>query len=320
MKSTFSPALFILVTATLVSSCHNSNKKENLSLAERRKPIIATVNYPLAYFAKRLSGEFADILFEIPPNVDPAYWNPTDDQVGAIQAADLVLLNGANYAKWTSSRTIPYEATVVTSSSFEDTFIELKEGTSHTHKSGSTSHTHGGFASTTWLDLELACKQASSTAEALCEQFPEHVESISRKLKILLEEMRDLDRKMKSVTAPLRGTTLVVSHPVFQYWTRAYGLSAHALHWEPMQKLGTLEMGELAAIQGEKSSVKYFIWEGPPTEENIKKIKMAGFINIVVNPCGARPAKGDFLSVMQENISSLSEAITQGTSSNTGTQ
>lgn len=319
MKSTSSPALLILVTATLVSSCYNSNKKENLALSERRKPIIATVNYPLAYFAKRLSGEFADILFETPPNVDPAYWNPTDDQVGSIQAADLVLLNGANYAKWTSSRTIPYEATVVTSSSFEDTFIELEEGTSHTHKSGSTSHTHEGFASTTWLDLELACKQASSTADALCEQFPEHVESISGKLKILLEEMRDLDRKMKSVTAPLQGTTLVVSHPVYQYWTRAYGLSAHALHWEPMQKLGTLEMGELAAIQSEKSPVKYFIWEGPPTEENINKIKMAGFINIVVNPCGARPAKGDFLSIMQENIASLSEAITRGTSSNTGT-
>ena len=78
-------------------------------------------------------------------------------------------------------------------------------------------------------------------------------------------------------------------------------------------------MGELAAIQDEKSPVKYFIWEGPPIEENINKIKMAGFINIVVDPCGARPAKGDFLTVMQENISSLSEAITQGTSSNTGT-
>ena len=112
--------------------------------------------------------------------------------------------------------------------------------------------------------------------------------------------------------------TLVVSHPVYQYWTRAYGLSAHALHWEPMQKLGTPELGELAAIQGETPPVKYFIWEGPPTEENINKIRMAGFINIVVNPCGARPAKGDFLSVMQENIASLSEAITAGTSSNTG--
>ena len=92
-----------------------------------------------------------------------------------------------------------------------------------------------------------------------------------------------------------------------------------AFFWEPMQKLGTPELGELAAIQGEKPPVKYFIWEGPPTEENINKIRMAGFINIVVNPCGARPAKGDFLSIMQENIASLSEAITQGSSSNTGT-
>ena len=317
MKFTSSPALLALVAAAFISSCETSNKRENLAFSEKRRPTIAAVNYPLSYFAKRLAGEFADILFETPPNVDPAYWNPTDDQIRAIQAADLILLNGANYAKWTSSRTIPYEATVITSSSFEGSFIKQQEGTSHTHKGGTTSHTHGGFASTTWLDLELASKQASSTADALREQFPEHAESISGKLVILLKDIRDLDRQMKSVTAPLRGTTLVLSHPVYQYWTRAYDLSGQALHWEPAQKLGTLEIGEIAAIQSEKSAVKYFIWEGPPTEENITKIKMTGLINIVVNPCGARPAKGDFLSVMRENISSLSEAVGQGSSTNT---
>ena len=115
----------------------------------------------------------------------------------------------------------------------------------------------------------------------------------------------------------LHAYSLVLSHPVYQYWTRAYDLSGQALHWEPAQKLGTLEIGEIAAIQSEKSAVKYFIWEGPPTEENITKIKMTGLINIVVNPCGARPAKGDFLSVMRENISSLSEAVGQGSSTNT---
>ncbi len=319
MKFTLFSALLILANAASISSCEKSASKDDLSLSERSRPVIATVNYPLAYFAERLSGEFADILYEVPPDTDPAYWNPTDDEVRAIQAADLVLLNGAGYAKWTSTRTIPYEATVITSSSFEGSLIMQQEGTSHTHKSGTTSHTHSGFASTTWLDLELACKQASSTADALREQFPENEEAISGRLEILLTEMRDLDRQMKSVTATLRSTPLVVSHPVYHYWTRAYGLSAHALHWEPMQELGTLEMSELAASQNEQSQLKYFIWEAPPSEENINKIRMAGFINIVVNPCGGRPTKGDFLSVMRNNISSISEAVRQGSSAKTGT-
>ena len=309
MKPVLSLHTLMAATAIMMISCGTPDQEKNATSSTGTRPIIAAVNYPLAYFATRIAGDFADILFEVPAGTDPAFWNPTDDQVSAIQKADLILLNGAGYAGWTSSRIIPYEATVMTSSAFENKFIKLKKGIRHTHKSGTESHTHQGFASTTWLDLEQARKQASTTASALIEQFPEHTEIISAKLEGLLGELLELDRQMKAATALFQNTPLVVSHPVYQYWARAYGLSIKSLHWEPSQDLGAQEMSELAAIRKSNPSAKYLIWEARPSPPNITRTEMAGFTSIVVIPCGMKPSKGDFMSVMRENIASLKEGL-----------
>ncbi len=97
-------ALTALTACTaLLSSC--GDKADNTTESKSAgKPVIAAVNYPLAYFAERLAGDFATILFDAPADEDPAFWVPSDDQLSAIQQADIILLNGASYAKWTSSR------------------------------------------------------------------------------------------------------------------------------------------------------------------------------------------------------------------------
>ena len=55
--------------------------------------VVAAVNYPLAYFAERIAGTVADVRLPVPAKVDPAYWSPTPDDVLAMQAADLIVLN-----------------------------------------------------------------------------------------------------------------------------------------------------------------------------------------------------------------------------------
>jgi zinc transport system substrate-binding protein len=40
------------------------------------KLVIYTVNYPLKYFAERIGGEHAEVVFPAPAGVDPAYWMP----------------------------------------------------------------------------------------------------------------------------------------------------------------------------------------------------------------------------------------------------
>jgi zinc transport system substrate-binding protein len=68
---------------------------------------VYTVNYPLAYFAERIAGDLATVIFPAPPNVDPAFWMPNAETIAAYQTADLILLNGADYAKWTAKVSLP---------------------------------------------------------------------------------------------------------------------------------------------------------------------------------------------------------------------
>ena len=49
---------------------------------------IYTVNYPLQYFAQRIAGEYAKVVFPAPQGVDPAFWTPDPSAIAAYQDAD----------------------------------------------------------------------------------------------------------------------------------------------------------------------------------------------------------------------------------------
>ncbi len=66
-----------------------------------------TVNYPLQYFAQRIGGELVDVSFPAPRSVDPADWVPYIDTVAEYQQADVILLNGAGYARWLRRMSLP---------------------------------------------------------------------------------------------------------------------------------------------------------------------------------------------------------------------
>ena len=298
---------FPLLPALLVLSC--GDKKPPSTRSGEQPPVIAAVNYPLAYFAERLAGDFATIRFEAPPAADPAFWKPSDQEISRIQQADLILLNGATYAKWTTSAILPFEAVVDTSAAFSSEFIEIEGAVKHTHGADDAGHSHDGTAFTTWLDLGQAAAQAAAIAEALLEEFPEHSESITARHSALQSDLTDLDRAMEAAASRLKGAPLVASHPVYQYWARAYGLTVRSLYWEPEMELTDAALDDLKRLLGPDSDTRYFLWEGDPRPGHIESLGAMGLTSVVLTPCGNRPSSGDFLSVMEANIAALEAAV-----------
>ena len=84
---------------------------------------VYVVNYPLKYFDERIGGEYVDVVFPVPPDVDPVFWTPDIPTINAYQQADLILLNGAAYAKWVGQVSLPRSRTVDTSKKFRDQYI-----------------------------------------------------------------------------------------------------------------------------------------------------------------------------------------------------
>jgi len=47
------------------------------------KITVYTVNYPLKYFAQRIAGDRATVVFPAPPDVDPVFWMPDPETTRA---------------------------------------------------------------------------------------------------------------------------------------------------------------------------------------------------------------------------------------------
>ena len=94
----------LFIALLILGAC---DEKPQSEAQETRKLQVAAVNYPLAYFAKTIGKDELDVIYPIPVGIDPAYWNPDPDQVSPYQDADVILQNGAGYAKWTEKVSLP---------------------------------------------------------------------------------------------------------------------------------------------------------------------------------------------------------------------
>jgi zinc transport system substrate-binding protein len=272
------------------------------ALAEEKLRIY-TVSYPLAYFAERIAGDLAAVTFPAPPDVDPAFWMPDAETIAAYQGADLILLNGADYAKWRNKVSLPRSRLVDTSRAFRDAYIRETGGVSHSHGPGGE-HEHGGTAFTTWLDLDQAAQQAEAIAQALTRKRPDAKEQIERNLAALKGDLLGLDGRFEEIARREPRSPLLASHPVYQYLARRYGLNLRSVMWEPEEVPSEDEWTELAGMLKEHPA-KWMIWEGEPTEKTIERLRALGVESVVVDPCANRPSAGDFLTVISENTKSL---------------
>ncbi len=269
------------------------------------KPVLAPTNYPLAYYTERLAGDFADILYEIPADVDPSFWKPTDAQISAIQKADLIILNGATYEKWVVTTSLPDDKIVDTSLTFADSFIESENTITHSH-GNEGEHSHGGTASTTWLDLNQAHQQATAIKDALIATFPDHASSINKAYPKLAKDLMELHEEMKKSADSLATRTFLASHPIYQYFSRAYGLDIHTLAWDPKMELSGEALAELKKLQRKYPAAKTFIWDGKPTASHIPALEKLGLQSIVITPAYSKPdADTDYLQAMRNNLDAL---------------
>ena len=264
---------------------------------------VHVVNYPLRYFAERIGGEHVKVTLPVPADVDPVYWKPGVGDIGAYQQADLILLNGAGYAKWVSKVSLPRSKTVDTSRRFKEQYITTEETVTHSHGSEGE-HAHEGLAFTTWLDLTLAAKQAEAVAEALARKRPQQKELFRANHQALAQDLLALNSRIEAIVSSNTIKPIIFSHPVYEYFEKAYGLNGKSVHWEPDQKPTLHQITELNEILADHQA-EWMIWEGEPITSARKVLETMGIQSAVFDPCGNVPAEGDFLSVMQHNISNL---------------
>jgi zinc transport system substrate-binding protein len=268
---------------------------------------IYTVNYPLAYMAERIGGEHASVIFPAPGDVDPAFWQPEPEDILAYQGADLILLNGAGYAKWLALASLPSAGMVDTSAAFSDRLIEVAANVRHKH-GPEGDHSHGDVAFTTWLDPDLAAMQAQAIQQAMVQVRPELAAEFGEAYDSLISDLEAWDRAATDAFAELAQATIVFSHPVYQYLQHKYGLEGQIVMWEPDESLAPAALSTLASgADTESTRLKLVIWEAEPLAANRDALQALGYESIVFNSLANRPESGDYLTGMAANIDQLNK-------------
>ncbi|MCK5574099.1 MAG: zinc ABC transporter substrate-binding protein [Bacteroidetes bacterium] len=294
-----------LPLSLLFASC-SSTEQEPVERAGT--PItVASVNYPLHFFAQKIGGNLIEATLPVRQDVDPAYWNPEPDEIVVFQNADLILTNGAGYAKWLDKVSLPTAKMVNTSRAFKDAYIDITEGVTHTH-GPEGEHEHLGYAFTTWLDFKRALEQAEAVKNALGKLLPGSKNLLDENFSQLKSDLVALDERAAHATAPLTGTTILASHPVYQYFSGGYGLTIVSKHWEPHQ-MPTENQWLTFRQLAEETSGRLMLWERQPLKEEEDRLTKVGVMVVVFDPCANRPEKGNLLEVMNRNL----EALTRST-------
>ena len=297
-----------VIAALSLSGCGKDSGSNSNSGDSDGKPSVAAVNYPLAYFAERIGGEHIDVAFPAPADVDPAFWKPDKEAIATFQSADLILRNGADYAKWISTTSLPESIIVDTSRPFAESFIVTHGSGTHSHGEGGE-HSHDGVAFTTWLDMGQAIQQAGEIRQALVRLMPEQRATFEENFAMLKSELEALDAELALAALGLSDAPLVASHPVHQYAARRYGLKIRSLFWEPEIVPDDEAMADLQNLLA-KHPAKVLLWEASPDSASVEKLKAIGIESVVFDPAGNRPeADHDFLSVMRSNLEALKTAV-----------
>jgi zinc transport system substrate-binding protein len=312
-NSRHTTALLCSVAFSAILGC--SQEPQQQAITPRGKPVVYVVNYPLQYFAERIGGDRIDVRFPVPANEDPAFWRPSGDSIAEIQSADLILLNGASYAKWVKSASLPKSRTVDTSASFHDQLVRMPDAVIHSHGPAGD-HSHIGTAFTTWIDFDQARQHALAVRAALIDVVPDHADEITANFNSLTEDLVKLDESMKEVAERIGDQPLVASHPVYQYFARRYALNIKAVHWEPDVVPDDGNIDELEKILVDHPA-KLMIWEAQPNPRSIEELKLIGINSFVFDPCGNRPPNEfDWLAVLRENVERLAVEFSQQVSLN----
>jgi zinc transport system substrate-binding protein len=124
----------------------------------------------------------------------------------------------------------------------------------------------------------------------------------------LKRDLVDLDSRLGVAAAAIGDEPLLFSHPVYQYLINRYALDGVEVHWEPDAAPDGHAWDHLEETLNNHPA-KWMLWESEPLDVTVQGLEDRGISSVVFDPCGNRPAEGDFLTVMAANAAVLESMV-----------
>jgi len=210
------PRLAPRILAALVLSALALPAAAPAAAAAADAPLRVVVSIPpLAWFARGVAGDLAEVTVLLGPGDSPHTFEPTPRQMAALAGADLFLAAG-----------VPFELAL------RPRVAALAAGPRIAGPLAAGDHDRGhgdGLDPHTWLDPAGAAAIADTAAAALARLRPAEAARFAAGRAAVRARIDAVDRQVRTILAGREGGTFVVFHPAFGHFAAAYGLEQVAI-------------------------------------------------------------------------------------------
>lgn len=220
-------ALALILICVTVSGC----EKPAADQADGKLNVVATIFAPYD-FVHQIAGERVNLKMLITPGAESHSFEPTPQDMIAIQNCDVFLYVGGENDEWVrkildsvdteSMELLPLMECVDV---VEEELAPGMEGGEEPHGQDG----HEGGDEHVWTSPKNAVKIAERVADTLCRADPDHSEEYRTRAESYVQKLKELDRKFEQVVSDSARKTIVFGDRFpFRYLADAYGLTYYA--------------------------------------------------------------------------------------------
>ncbi len=185
---------------------------------------------PQRFFIEKIGGDKVEVVVMVPPGASPATYEPRPSELKALLSSRLYFAIGVPFERQWLKRFLG---------------INPKMKIVHTEKdirlfpvSYESSSKKGILDPHIWLAPNLVMLQARRIFMALKEEYPQFSREFEKNYVSFMSELVGLDLKISRILSPLKGKYVLVFHPSWGYFLRAYGLRQIAIEREGKAQKG----------------------------------------------------------------------------------
>ena len=292
-----------------------------MAMAQSERVTIVTTIFPAYDFARQIAGDDADVTMLLPPGGESHSYEPTPQDMIAIQKASLFVCNGGESESWLENVLDSMGDNAPTTFRMTDQVTELSEELSDSMQAEEEAGEEQGdeveMDEHVWTSPQNAILIVQALCDTLCEQDPAHAEGYRARTEAYTQQLQALDESFhQAVETGKRKLIVVGDRFPLRYFAAEMGLSFDAAFpgcSEDAEPSAQTVVSLVRKVKEEGVPVVFYI-EGSSGKTAKIIAEETGAKALLFHSChnigSDELAAGEtYLSLMTRNVEALKEAL-----------
>lgn len=274
---------------------------------------VVTSFYPLQFALERIVGDLGTVT-NVGAGKDPHDFEPTTQSILAMQRADAVVLQGADFEPWGDDviERLRSDGVPVILATAD---IALHEGghhheDEHSEEEPENEHDHGMYDPHTWLDPALFSQMVAHIAEEVAAIDPENASAYQANAVALQTELTAIDAEYRNRLASCELNEVITSHDAFSYVAKRYNFEVHSIAGLSTQDTPSATVLAELKEEAEEGIGAILLEENSITAYGETLARETGLETLTINPIAYLVPSGEnYLTLMRSNLDTFATAL-----------